>query len=125
MRKLICLIIIQLFSQLTITAQSLDLYVEMNDHTLKLFRGEQLNQEFFRRNANNEQELIVEQKNGDFDGFDSSEEQDLLEETDEEDEEAGFEDYDDLLAYDEEESPSDEKQDEIDFDYIPFDDSEA
>ncbi len=64
MRKLICLIIIQLFSQLTITAQSLDLYVEMNDHTLKLFRGEQLNQEFFRRNASNEQELIVEQKNG-------------------------------------------------------------
>ena len=68
---------------------------------------------------------IVEQKSDDFDGFDSSEEQDLLEDADEEDEEAGFEDYDDLLAYDEEESPSDEKQDEIDFDFIPFDDSEA
>jgi S-DNA-T family DNA segregation ATPase FtsK/SpoIIIE len=65
---------------------------------------------------------ILEEEFEEIDGFESSDELDADENDDEE--EAVFEDYDSLLGYDEEESSSDENQDEIDFDFIPFDDSE-
>ena len=65
---------------------------------------------------------ILEEEFEEIDGFESSDEPDADENDDEE--EAVFEDYDSLLGYDEEESSSDENQDEIDFDFIPFDDSE-
>ena len=43
---------------------------------------------------------------------------------DSDDEDVEFENYDNLLGYDEEELSSDEKLDEADFDFTPFDDSE-
>lgn len=65
----------------------------------------------------------------DSDSFEDDEDEtddfsDITEESFDENDEEEFKDYDGILGYDEEEFLSEEKQDEIDFNFIPFDDED-